>query len=148
MKPGQPRFVYVPAYMDCGLNFVATVKHYLTRFNVPDGLMFASPTGVLGRSFKPTPYTQWDKMAQRCYSRAFPEGTKRIASHSCRKSLIQIMFNMNEIPRDFMGDLVGWLSVKTCVLKYYASLPLELCLAISSALRDVTLSTASTSNRS
>ena len=147
VKPGQPRFVFIPQYTDCGIDFVATLSNYLIDFKVPDGFLFASPTGKLGNSFHSNSYTAWDKMAKRCYLRAFPSGAKRVASHSCRKSLIQIMFNMMDIPQDFLGDLTGWLSVKTSVLKYYASLSLEYCLAISSSLRDHTYDTTSTSSR-
>lgn len=142
--PGRPCYAYIPAYTRIGLNFVADLTYYLTAFPVPDGFLFAAPYNKHGKSFRSTPYTQWDAVVHRAYNRAFPNGKKVVASHSCRKSVIQAVFNTG-LPEATMGDIVGWLSVKSTVLKYYASLSIDLALSIIAGICDnVTLSDTTT----
>jgi hypothetical protein len=147
--PGRPRYVYLPELTACGINFVSDMILYLTTYAVPDGPLFASPTGKNGVGFKPTMYKNWDTLVKRCYKRVYPTGTKKIASHSCRKSSIQAIFSSG-VHESFIGDLAGWLSVKSTVLKYYASLSVEHAIVIIASLGDVasaSLTTTSFSTR-
>ena len=143
--PGRPRYVYIPQYTTCGVDFVSYLIHYLTTYDVPDGFLFSAPTGKHGRSFRKTPYTAWDEMVKRCYLRVYPNGEKKVASHSCRKSVIQMIFNQG-LPEAFLGDIVGWLSVKSTVLKYCASLAVEHAITIMATLSDVASSSLTTTS--
>jgi len=134
--PGRPRYAYIPAHTRLGLNFVQDISHYLTRFPVPDGFLFAAPRGKHGKTFRTTAYTSWDPLVHRCYGRAFPGGKKVVASHSCRKSIIQALYNTG-LAEGVIGDIVGWLSVKSTVLKYYASLSVEHALVIVACICDL-----------
>lgn len=126
---GRPRYAYIPAYTRIGLNFVGDLTHYLNAYPVPDGYLFTAPYNKRGQSFRSTPYTAWDAVLHRCYTRAFPDGKKVFASHRCRKSVIQAIFNTG-LPKGIIGDIVGWLSVKSTVLKYHASLSVDHALSI------------------
>mmetsp|Transcript_35206 Transcript_35206/g.86371 ORF Transcript_35206/g.86371 Transcript_35206/m.86371 type:complete len:384 (-) Transcript_35206:446-1597(-) len=136
--PGRPRYAYIPAYTRIGLNFVADLTYYLTAFPVPDGFLFAAPYNKHGKSFRSTPYTQWDAVVHRAYNRAFPNGKKVVASHSCRKSVIQAIFNSG-LSEAKLGDIVGWLSVKSTVLRYYASLSIDNALTIVAGICDIVI---------
>ena len=142
--PGRPRYAYIPAFTKVGINLVRDIKFYLTKYPVPDGYLFAAPFNKHGKTFRSTPYTQWDAVVHRCYARAFPNGKKVVASHSCRKSVIQAIFNTG-LPEGIIGDVVGWLSVKSTVLKYYASLSIDHALAIIACLCDLVTSSDTTS---
>ena len=142
--PGRPRYAFIPAFTKVGINLVRDIKFYLTKYPVPDGYMFAAPYNKHGRTFRSTPYTQWDAVVHRCYARAFPNGKKIVASHSCRKSVIQAIFNTG-LPEGIIGDVVGWLSVKSTVLKYYASLSIDHALSIVACLCDLVTSSDTTS---
>lgn len=142
--PGRPRYAYIPAFTKVGINLVRDIKFYLTKYSVPDGYMFAAPYNKHGKSFRNTPYTQWDAVVHRCYVRAFPTGNKVVASHSCRKSVIQAIYNTG-LPEGVIGDICGWLSVKSTVLKYYASLSIDHALSIIACLCDLVTSSDTTS---
>ena len=132
---GQDLWTYIPDKMKCGLTPVSDMILWLTSYPVPDGPLFACPTGSTGSSFNRNEYTAIDLALARLWARNFPHRiTEKIAPHSLRKMMIQALFDsltmQGLIPDVPVGEFVGWFNKKQLTRAAYAQLSMDSALKL------------------
>jgi len=128
LPPGRDHFVYIPEILPLlGLTPVSDMIRYLTTLPVPDGPLFACPSGSRGTSFNKTEYTALDLSLARCWATNFPDRVdEKIAPHSLRKMMIQALYDHFKLtgvaPDGPVGEIVGWHSIKQITRAHYVQL--------------------------
>lgn len=128
---GRWRWIWVPGRMKCGLTLGEDIYHWLTTYPVPDGPLLASPRNKAATSFNTGKFKGFDRivaMAWRMLQAKYPEqlAGRKVVPYSLRKAMIQALDDSKrmyrKITNEDIGELVGWTSVKTDIMKHYAGM--------------------------
>ena len=140
VQKGWPRNTFIPGVVLGDVPFLEWLRRYLQYDRLADpsleerpGYLLAAPAG---KYFRSTPYTNTDQLVKRVYSVVLPQESssgddavngKYLGAYSLRKSLVQALYDHmassgHHSISTVMGDVVGWLSVKSEVTRHYASL--------------------------
>ena len=140
---GWPRNTFVPGVVLGDIPLVEWLRHYLKYHRLRDpalvaepGYLLSAPAGNRGIKFRSNPYTATDSLTKSTFAAVLPEDAASgdpardatyLGAYSLRKSLVQALYDHmstagHQSINTVMGDVVGWLSVKSEVTRHYASL--------------------------
>ena len=144
LPAGREHFSYIPDRTAMGLTPVSDLILWLTTYPVPDGPLFACPTGSTATAFRTTEYGAIDLALSRAWARCFPDRvSEKIAPHSLRKMMIQALYDhlklQGVIPDGPVGEFVGWHNIKKDTRAHYAQLSMEEALALTANIDPVAL---------
>ena len=127
LPAGQDLWTYIPDVMICGLTPVTDFILWVTSYPLPDGPLFACPSGPSGTSFNSTEYTALDLALARTWAKCFPRRLEeKVAPHSLRKMIIQAFYDMLKllgvVPDEPVGEFIGWWNKKKITRASYAQL--------------------------
>lgn len=140
---GWPRNSFVPGVVLGDIPLVDWLSRYLKYHRLRDpallaepGYLFSAPAGNRGHKYRSNPYTATDSLTKSTFATVLPDeaasgdparDTTYLGAYSLRKSLVQALYDHmstagHQSINTVMGDVVGWLSVKSEVTRHYASL--------------------------
>jgi len=129
-----PRKGYIPAHIPgLGIHPVRELKDYITSMRPPsNGYLLAAPkTKSVPPSFRETRFTAMGGVFTKAYKKLFPTSTKKVSSHSGRKTLAQLLWDMGYCKR-IIADAGGWFLKKDAVDLYFKTARRIILKAISS----------------